>query len=86
MYACVLGLVNNCITEMTVLMPVSGGFIRLAGKWVDEALGFAAGYNFFFYEALLIPFEITALGEVLSFWRDDIPGYAVPIACIVLYA
>lgn len=85
-YSCFLGLVNNCIAEMTVLQPVSGGFIRMAGKWVDDAFGFAAGWNFFFYEALLIPFEITALSLVLSFWRDDIPVAAVCAACIVLYA
>ena len=58
----------------------------MAGKWVDEAFGFAAGWNFFFYEALLIPFEITALNLVLSFWRDDIPVAAVCAACVVLYA
>lgn len=49
-YSCMLGLVNNCISEMTVLMPVSGGFIRLAGHWVDDAFGFMAGWNFFLYE------------------------------------
>lgn len=74
------------MAEMATLMPVSGGFIRLAGKWVDDAWGFMAGWNFFFYEALLIPFEITALNLVLSFWRDDIPAAAVCAACIVLYA
>jgi yeast amino acid transporter len=106
-YSCMLGLVNNCIAEMTIFMPVSGGFIRLAGKWVDDAFGFMAGWNckkpqyhspdrarsqlthsllVFFYEALLIPFEITALNEVLKFWRDDIPVWSVCIAAIVLYA
>jgi len=86
LYSCMLGLVNNCVAEMTVFMPVSGGFVRMAGKWVDEAFGFMAGWNFFFYEALLIPFEITALNLVLSYWRDDIPTAAVCAGCIVLYA
>lgn len=49
-YSCMLGLINNCISEMTILMPVSGGFIRLAGHWVDDAFGFMAGWNFFLYE------------------------------------
>ena len=85
-YSCLLGFVNNCVAEMTVYQPVSGGFIRMAGHWVDDAFGFMAGWNFFLYEALLIPFEITALNLVLSFWRDDIPTAAVCAACIVLYA
>jgi len=58
----------------------------MAGKWVDESLGFMAGWNFFFYEALLIPFEITALNIVLRFWIDDIPVAAVCAGVIVLYA
>ena len=40
--------------------------------------------NFFLYEALIIPFEITALTTVLGFW-DTIPPWSVPIACILLY-
>jgi amino acid transporter len=41
-----LAMVNNCLAEMTTAFPVSGGFIRLAGKWVDDALGFMVGWNF----------------------------------------
>jgi amino acid transporter len=85
-YSCIIALVNNAMAEMASFMPVSGGFIRMAGHWVDESLGFMAGWNFFLYEALLIPFEITALNIVLRFWRDDIPVAAVCAAVIVLYA
>lgn len=46
MASCALACVNNCIAEMSTAYPVSGGFIRLAGKWVDDALGFMAGWNF----------------------------------------
>lgn len=84
-YSCILGLVNNCMAEMATLQPVSGGFVRMAGKWADDALGFTAGWNFFLYEALLIPFEITALNQVLSYWSDSIPAGAIIAACIVLY-
>lgn len=84
-YSCMMGLVNNCMAEMGVHMPVTGAFIRMAGKWVDESFGFMAGWNFFLYEVILIPFEISALTLVLTFWRDDIPVAAVVAACIVLY-
>ncbi|KAB8207583.1 hypothetical protein BDV34DRAFT_211593 [Aspergillus parasiticus] len=73
-YCLILAGVNNCLAEMTVLYPVPGGFIRLAGKW-----------NFFLFEALPIPFEITAISMVLSFSRDDIPTGAVCGACIADY-
>ena len=31
-YACLLSLVNNCMAEMAIFMPISGSFIRMAGK------------------------------------------------------
>ena len=49
-YSCMLGLVNNSMAEMASFMPVTGGFIRMAGHWVDPAMGFWAGWNFFLYE------------------------------------
>ncbi|KAK1466602.1 hypothetical protein CTAM01_17004 [Colletotrichum tamarilloi] len=84
-YTIILSLCNNCMAEMSVYMPVSGGFVRLAGKWVDDAFGFMAGWNFFFYQVFLIPFEIVALTLVVSYWNDKIPVYAICVGCIILY-
>ncbi|KAH6949743.1 amino acid permease/ SLC12A domain-containing protein [Ilyonectria sp. MPI-CAGE-AT-0026] len=89
LYTIVLALVNNSLAEMNTYMPVAGGFVRLAGYWVDDALGFLAGWNFFLYEALIIPFEITALNLVLSFWNEGItnpgPTAGICAAVIILY-
>lgn len=48
-------------------------------------MGFWVGWNFFLYEAFLIPFEISALNLVLTYWSDKIPVAAVVGVCIVLY-
>ncbi|CAG9945785.1 unnamed protein product [Clonostachys rosea f. rosea IK726] len=80
-----VGFLNNCLAEMTTYMPVNGGFISLAGKWVDDAFGFMAGWNFFIYMALTVLFEISAVNLLLSFWRDDIPVLAVCLVCIAVY-
>ena len=71
---------------MVVAFPVSGGFIRLAGHFVDDAWGFMAGWNFFLYEAISIPFEITAICTVLGFWVENLPDAAVIATAIILYA
>lgn len=42
----ILAMINNCVAEMNTAHPVSGGFIRLAGHFVDDALGFMVGWNF----------------------------------------
>ncbi|TRX92488.1 hypothetical protein FHL15_006655 [Xylaria flabelliformis] len=86
LHALMVCLINNSLAEMVCFMPVSGSFIRMAGRWVDDSLGFLAGWNFFLYEAILIPFEITALNLVLTFWTDKIPVAAICIAVILLYA
>lgn len=56
--------------------------MRYADRFVDPALGFCAGVNFFVFEAALIPFEIVAFNLILQFWTDKIPTAAV--ICIVL--
>ncbi|PWY87660.1 hypothetical protein BO70DRAFT_369638 [Aspergillus heteromorphus CBS 117.55] len=84
--ACMMALVNNSLAEMTIFMPVSAAFVQHASTWVDGAWGFMCGWNFVIYEGLSIPFEITALDMVLTFWRIDIPSAAVISACIVFYA
>ncbi|KAM0563017.1 hypothetical protein ACHAPJ_001860 [Fusarium lateritium] len=89
LYSLVLALVNNSIAEMNTYMPLPGGFVTLAGHWVDDALGFVAGWNFFLYEALIIPFEITALTFVVSFWNENVtnagPTAGVCAAVIICY-
>lgn len=84
-YSIILANINSAMAEMTTYMPVSGGFIRLAGHWVDDALGFAAGWNFYIYLGLIVPFEMTALSLVLSYWSAHIPVGAICAGCIVLY-
>jgi amino acid transporter len=35
------------MAEMSTFLPVTGGFIRMESKWVDESFGFMLGLNFF---------------------------------------
>ncbi|KIW04922.1 uncharacterized protein PV09_04091 [Verruconis gallopava] len=86
LYSTVVLSVNSCLAEMVTYLPISSSFIRFAGRWVDDAFGFAVGYNFFIYEAVLIPFEMTAFAILLTFWTDQIPVAATVAFLIVLYA
>lgn len=58
------------LTELVQVtyLPISSPFIRFAGRYVDEAFGFAAGWNFFVFEAALVPFEITACNIIIHYW------------------
>ncbi|KIY43403.1 hypothetical protein FISHEDRAFT_67894 [Fistulina hepatica ATCC 64428] len=77
--------VNNCLVEMVTWMPISSPFVRYAEHFVDPALGFCAGINFFLLEALCIPFETTAFNLVLHFWTDKIPVEAVIVFLLGSY-
>lgn len=70
---------------MVTYLPISSPFIRFAGRYVDEALGVAAGYNFFIFEAALVPFEIVAVSLIIRYWTDIIPVAAMNVIVLVLY-
>jgi len=36
---------SNCLIEMTTLLPLDGGFITFAGRFVDNSFGMALGWN-----------------------------------------
>jgi len=63
------------IGEMTTWAPISGTFPHFSARWVDPALGFAVGWNYFYSNAISTPVEITAAVLLLSFW-DTNTGHA----------
>jgi len=77
--------VTLSIAEMVTYLPISSPFIRFAGRFVDEAFGFAAGWNFFVFEAALVPFEIVACNVIIKFWSAAVPTGAIIAIVVVLY-
>ncbi|RHZ73439.1 hypothetical protein CDV55_105635 [Aspergillus turcosus] len=73
------------LAEMVTYLPISSPFVRFAGRYVDEAFGVAAGYNFFIFEAALVPFEVTACNMIINYWTDVIPVSAIIVVVLFLY-
>lgn len=73
------------MAEMVTYLPISSPFIRFAGRYVDEAFGVAAGYNFFVFEAALVPFEIVACNVIIHYWSNIVPAGGIIAIVIVLY-
>ena len=73
------------MAEMVTYLPISSPFIRFAGRYVDEAFGVAAGYNFFVFEAALVPFEIVACNLIITYWSSAVPVGGIIAIIIVLY-
>lgn len=74
------------MAEIVTSLPISSPFIRFAGRWVDDAIRFAAGYNFFIFEAALIPFEFVACNLVIDYWTNSTPTGATIAIIILIYA
>jgi hypothetical protein len=51
----VRGKTNGVTAEMVCYMPVPAPFVRFGGEWVDEALGFAMGWNFYLNMGIILP-------------------------------
>lgn len=70
-YTC-MGFVVLCVMlslgEMTALIPIPGGITAYAGRFVDDALGFAAGWMYWLSFATALPTEVTAASILIRFY------------------
>ena len=57
--------------EMSAFMPTSGSFYTYAARFVDPALGFAMGFNYWYNWAITVAAEIVAATVVMKFWFPD---------------
>ena len=54
--------------EMAAFMPTSGSFSTYATRFVDPALGFALGWNYWYNWAITIAAEIAAVSIIMKYW------------------
>ncbi|GLI78992.1 basic amino-acid permease [Penicillium ochrochloron] len=73
-----------CLGEMAAFVPVAGSFCTYAGRFVDDALGFALTWNYWFNDAVSTASDIIALQLLLEFWTDNFPGWAISLIFLVV--
>ena len=57
--------------EMATMFPTSGSFETYATKFIDPALGFALGWNYWFSYAITVAAEMVAGAIIIKFWLPD---------------
>lgn len=62
----------QALGELAVLFPVNGAFFTYIVRFVDPSLGFAVGWDYAIGWLTVLPFELTAAGITIRFWREDI--------------
>ncbi|CAF3744644.1 unnamed protein product [Rotaria sp. Silwood1] len=59
--------------ELSTQYPTSGSFSTYGSRFVDEAFGFALGYNYYFASVTVIAGELVAAGIIVQFWLPHFP-------------
>ncbi|WP_225417112.1 amino acid permease, partial [Limosilactobacillus reuteri] len=70
--------------EMATYMPLTGSFSAYSTKFVDPALGFALGWNYWFNWAITIPVDVTTAGIVMNYWLPNVPGWIFSVTVMAL--
>jgi len=61
--------------EMATHMPVSGSFSTYATKFIDPALGFAIGWNYWYNWAITIAAEMVAGSLIMKYWFPNVNAF-----------
>jgi amino acid transporter len=61
----------QCLGEMATWLPLPGAIPQYCARYVDPALGFAVGWNNWYYSAITLCAEISAAAVVVSFWDQE---------------
>ncbi|KAI1259982.1 AAT family amino acid transporter [Xylariaceae sp. FL1019] len=69
--------VVHSLGEMATYLPLPGAVPIYAARYVDEALGFAVSWNYWWQIAIGVPIEVTAAVVVVDYWPNNIPPAAL---------
>ncbi|KAI0743645.1 amino acid permease/ SLC12A domain-containing protein [Daedaleopsis nitida] len=71
-----IGTICYCVMislgEMAAFLPIPGGHITFAERFVDAPLSFALGWLYWYGWSLLLPAELSAASVVISYWNTSV--------------
>lgn len=67
--------VMQCLGEMAAFLSTSGSFTDYSARFLDPAIGFALGWNYWFLWAGVLMAEYNNLGLILGFWQSAVPTW-----------
>lgn len=65
--------------EMAAFIPIAGSFCTFAGRFVDDAFGFALTWNYWFNDAVSTAADLVALQLLLAYWNTNFPGWGLSL-------
>ncbi|KAG1755091.1 amino acid permease [Suillus paluster] len=84
----VMGSIVYCVMvtlgEMVAFLPIPGGHIKLAERFVDPAFSFAMGWNYWYNWTIVSPAELSAAALLMNFWNNTVNDSVWVIMCLVV--
>lgn len=84
----VMGTICYCtmvsLGEMIAFLPIPGGHIKLAERFVDPALSFTMGWNYWYNWTFILPAELSAAAVLIGYWdRTTNPAVWITVTGLV---
>ncbi|EEB99429.1 hypothetical protein MPER_00899, partial [Moniliophthora perniciosa FA553] len=57
--------------EMVSYLPIPGGHVKLAERFVDPAFSFAMGWNYWYNLTIAFPSEVSAAAILIEYWTNS---------------
>jgi amino acid transporter len=83
--ACVAVMLS--LGELTTFLPVPGGQVTLAGRFVDPAMSFAMGWNYWYSWVITLPAELSASAVLINYWNkpiNDAAWITITLAVVII--
>ncbi|KAJ9127077.1 hypothetical protein QFC24_001312 [Naganishia onofrii] len=73
--------------EMVAFLPVPGGHIKLADRFIDPAFAFTLGWNYWYNWTIILPAELSAAAVLINYWNKTVNNGAwITICLLVVFA
>ncbi|KAJ3185074.1 hypothetical protein HDU87_002640 [Geranomyces variabilis] len=72
--------------EMVSFLPLPGGHIKLAARFVDPALSFSMGWNYWYNWVVVLPAELSAAAVLINYWTTSVNNGVWITMCLVFVA
>ncbi len=70
--------------ELATNLPISGSFAAYNARYVDPALGFAMGWNYWFNWAITVAIDISTAALLIQYWLPQTPGWIWSLIILIL--
>ncbi|MBP2031789.1 amino acid permease [Clostridium algifaecis] len=86
-YGCISIMVYFLMTslgEMATFMPDSGSFETYASKFIDQAFGFAMGWNYWYNWSVVVAAEMVAGALIMKYWFPSVPAILWSVIFLII--